>query len=237
MEDTRSVKKQQLIEFYNLPTNDIENIQALASIDNDGRFKKQVKALELALGDEDLAKLRFLEQSARHEQFAADVTHYASLQALFKHVLETLNLTTPYGLLSTTDYHYSREMLIQNGFVDYIEANRDIFKGLVSLPTPAQLDRDPVRFIGVLLSRLGLKQKRVGKSENGTYHIDGERTALLNALITRRRAGLVGVSIPLDTTSVPVKKSTTLDVLGACLEGIKRFFQPDSGVFAGFCPA
>ena len=237
MEDTRSVKKQQLIEFYNLPTNDIENIQALASIDNDGRFKKQVKSLELALGDEDLARLRFLEQTERHEQFAADVTHYASLQELFKHVLETLNLTTPFGLLSTTDYHYSREMLIQNGFVDYIEANRDIFKGLISLPTPAQLDRDPVRFIGVLLSRLGLKQKRVGKSENGTYHVDAERAALLNALVTRRRAGLVGVSIPLDTTSVPVKKSTTLDVLGACLKGIKRFFQPDSDVFSGFCPA
>ena len=237
MEDTRSVKKQQLIEFYNLPSNDIENIQALASIDNDGRFKKQIQSLELALGDEDLAKLRFLEQTERHQQFAADVTHYASQQELFKYVLETLNLTTPYGLLSTTDYHYSREMLIQNGFVDYIEANRNIFKGLISLPTPAQLDRDPVRFIGVLLSRLGLKQKRVGKSENGTYHVDGERATLLNALITRRRAGLVGVSIPLDTTSVPIKKSTTLDVLGACLEGIKRFFQPDSGVFAGFCPA
>ena len=237
MEDTRSVKKQQLIEFYNLPTNDIENIQALASMDNDGRFKQQIKTLELALGDEELAKQQFLSQTERHEQFAADVTHFASLQALFKYVLETLKLTTPHGVLSTTDYHYSREMLIQNGFVDYIEAHRDIFKGLLSLPTPAQLDRDPVRFIGILLSRLGLKQKRVGKSENGTYHVDVERTTLLNALMIRRRAGLMGVSIPLDTTSVPVKKSVTMDMLGACLDGIKRFFQPGSGVFAGFCPA
>ena len=237
MMDTRSYKKQGLIEFYNLPTHDTENIQALAVIDNDGRFKKHVKALELALGDEDLAKLRFLEQTQKHEQFAADVTHFASLQQLYKHVLDSLRLTTSHGLLSVADYHYSREMLINKGFVDYIEDHRDVFKGLLSLPTPAQLHRDPVRFLGVLLSRLGLKQKRVGKSANGMYHLDGERVALLNALIARRRAGLPGVSMPLDTTSVAVKKTTTLDVLGACLQGIKRFFQPDSGVFAGFCPA
>lgn len=100
-----------------------------------------------------------------------------------------------------------------------------------------QLNRDPIRFLGGLLARLGLKQKRVGKCENGMYHIDGDRARLLNALITRRRAGLAGVAIPLDTTSVPAKKSATLEVLGACLQGIKRFFQPESSVFGSFCPA
>ena len=180
-----------------------------------------------------MARERFLEQTERHEQFAADVTHFASLQQLYQFVLSLLHLTTTHGLLNTADYHYSREMLIHNGFVGYIEANRDVLKGLISLPSPAQLNKDPIRFIGILLSRLGLKQKRVGKSENGTYHLEGARTAMLNAIITRRRAGWAGLGIPLDTTSVPVKKSTTLDALGACLNGIKRFFQPGSDVFSG----
>ena len=233
MEDTRSAKKQAIVDFYNLPSDDVENIQALASIDNDGKFKQQIKSLELALGDDALARERFLEQTERHEQFAADVTHFASLQQLYQFVLSLLHLTTTHGLLNTADYHYSREMLIHNGFVDYIEANRDILKGLISLPSPAQLNKDPIRFIGILLSRLGLKQKRVGKSENGTYHLEGARIAMLNAIISRRRAGWAGLGIPLDPTSVPVKKSTTLDALGACLNGIKRFFQPGSDVFSG----
>ena len=236
MTDTRSFKKQQLIEFYNLNTNDNASIEALASIDNDGRFKKYVATLELALGDSELARHRFLEQTERHAQFAADITHFASLQQLYKHVLDTLHLTTPHESLSVVDYQYTREMLINRGFVDYIESHRDILKGLLSLPTPAQLERDPVRFLGVLLARLGLKQKRVGRAENATYHVDVERTQLLNSLITRRRSGMAGTNVPLDITSIPVKKTTSLDVLGACFQGIKRFFSLDSSVFSDFCP-
>jgi hypothetical protein len=228
MDDTRSIKKQALIEFYNLDIKDTENIESLASIDNDGRFKRQVQTLELALGDKDLARQRFLEQMKEGAQFAADITHFAALQQLYQYILTLLYLDSPNGLLSTADYHYSADMLKSRGFIDYIERNRNVLKGLIPLPSPAQLERDPIRFIGLLLTRMGLKQKRTGKSELGAYHLDNERLDLLNALVLRRRERFIGVTIPLDTSTIAPKKTTALDVLTNCMDKIKRFFkQPD----------
>jgi len=237
MDDTRSVKKQALIDFYNLDKEDTENIASLASIDNDGRFKRQVQTLELALGDAELARKRFLEQMEGGAQFAADITHFACLQQLYQYILTLLHLDSPQGLLSTSDYHYSAEILKARGFIKYMEAHRDVLKGLIPLPTSAQLERDPIRFLGLLLTRMGLKQKRVGKSELGTYHVDNERIDLLNALVFRRRTNFLGVSIPLDTSTIAPKKTTALDVLTTCMDSIKRFFRPTSNGLSDLCLA
>ena len=236
--ETRSSKKHALIEFYNLNQEDTENIAALSTLDADGKFKKQVLALELALGDEDLARKRFLSQTEKGAQFAPDLIHFASLQQLYQYLLQLLHLTTQKGgLLSTSDYHYSAEMLKARGLIDYIETHRDVLKGLIPLPTPAQLERDPIRFVGLLLARMGIKQKRVGKSELSTYHVDSARLDLLNALLNRRRSGFLGVNIPLDTSSIPDKKTTLLEVLSTCMDGIKRFFSQKEDVLSGFCLA
>ena len=235
MDDTRSVKKQALVDFYNLDKQDTENIASLASIDNDGRFKRQVQTLELALGDEALARKRFLDQMEDGAQFAADITHFACLQQLYQYILTLLHLDSPQGLLSTADYHYSADMLKARGFIDYMESNRDVLKGLIPIPSSAQLERDPIRFIGLLLTRMGLKQKRVGKSELGTYHVDNERLDLLNALVSRRRARVMGVGIPLDTSTIAPKKTTAMDVLTTCMDSIKRFLRPTSEDLSGLC--
>lgn len=93
-----------------------ENITALTKADNEGRFRKNLLNLELALGDEQLAKHRFLTQLEGGAQFVADVTHYATLQQLFKKLLQTLNLDTMHGILSTNDYHYNAERLLASEF-------------------------------------------------------------------------------------------------------------------------
>ena len=170
-------------------------------------------------------------------QFAPDITHFACLQQLYQYILTLLHLDSPQGLLSTADYHYSADMLKARGFIEYMENNRDVLQGLIPLPTPAQLERDPIRFIGLLLARMGLKQKRVGKSELGTYHVDIERIDLLNALVFRRRATFMGVSIPLDTSTIAPKKTTALDVLTTCMDGIKRFFSQTSDGLSSICLA
>ena len=84
---------------------------------------------------------------------------------------------------------------------------------------------------------MGLKQKRVGKSELGTYHVDNERIDLLNALVFRRRTNFLGVSIPLDTSTIAPKKTTALDVLTTCMDSIKRFFRPTSNGLSDLCLA
>ncbi len=96
----------------------------------------------------------------------------------------------------------------------------------MSLPNTEQLAANPLRFVGTLLARLGLKQSRVGRAENATYHVNGDRLQLLNTLLLKRQAGILGASIPLDTQSVKVKTITPLETLTTCLQSIKRFFSP-----------
>jgi hypothetical protein len=223
-EQSRSLKKQQTIEFFHLAPDDTQSIQALASLDNDNQFKKQVLNLELALGDKDLAQKQFLKQTEKNPQFAADVKHFAVLQLLFKQLLVTLHLLSDNHCLNSADYRYTREMVLNSGFIDFIENHRTIFQGILSLPSTHQLNKDPIRFISTLLKRVGLKQKRVGRAEHATYHVDGDRIALLNGILTKRQAGLMGASIPLNTQSVPVKALLSWDAITACLQGVKRFF-------------
>lgn len=226
MADTRAYKKQQLIEFYNLAENDNHSIQALASIDNDGRFKKQIVNLELALGDLDLAKKQFVHQLQESNQFAADLNYYASVQSIYQRLLNTLQVTTANGTLETTNYQYTKEVLQQSDFLPWIEQNRAILQGIISLPTSLQLSKDPIRFVSMLLSQLGLKQKRVGRSELGIYQLEPSRVKLLNALIMRRKKGCAGISMPLDTSSCAIKELTNTDFFVATFRKIKEFILP-----------
>ena len=198
----------------------------MANMDNEGRFKKQVLALELALGDEALAKKRFVAQLEDGAQFVADLTHYATLQRLYQRVLKTLHLTTAHQTLAVHDYQYTKETLLRSGFITWIEEHRAILQGLISLPSTQQLLRDPLRFLSMLLGRMGLKQKRVGRASEGVYHLDPERNQLLNALLMRRKAGLAGLSAPLDTSSIAVKKETSVAFFIDCFKKIKDFFTP-----------
>lgn len=226
MADTRAYKKQQLIEFYNLSEKDNQSIQALATIDNDGRFKKQIVNLELALGDVELAKKHFLAQLQESNQFAADLNYFASLQSIYQKLLRTLRVTTSNGTLDTSNYQYSKELLQHSDFLHWIEQNRPIIQGIVTLPTPDRLYKDPIRFVSMLLSHLGLKQKRVGRAEFGLYQLEPSRVQLLNALIMRRKKGCTGISMPLDTSSCAVKKSTSTDFFVTTFRKIKEFILP-----------
>jgi phage/plasmid primase-like uncharacterized protein len=224
MNESRLYKKQQIIEFYNLSQTDEQSIAALTLLDNEGRLKKQIMALELALGDIELAKKRFLVQLENSAQFAADLTHYASLQQLYKKLLKTLHLSNGEPYLNLDDYQYNKESIKYSGFIDWIEANRLMLQGLITIPPTQKLQKDPLRFISMLLARLGLKQKRVGRAELGIYHLDGERIRLLNALLLRRKKGIASIGVPLDTSSVRVKKETPLTFFIDCFNKVKQVF-------------
>ncbi|MFA5960490.1 MAG: plasmid replication protein, CyRepA1 family [Tatlockia sp.] len=229
MADTRQFKKHQLIEFFNLSEKEEESIKALATLDNEGRFKKQILALELALGDTTLAKERFVSQLEESPQFAADLTHFASLQQLYQRLLKTLHLNASHHALSNEEYAYSQETIRRSGFINWVESERTTLQGIITLPNPAQLQRDPIRFISKLLAQLGLKQKRVGRSEEGLYRIDSKRCQLLNAILQRRQAGVTGRFTPLDTSSLHCKEETSTAFFVDCFQKIKRFFTLPEG--------
>jgi hypothetical protein len=229
MNETRGFKKQQIIEFYNLDIKNTESIEALASVDEEGRFKKQVLNLELALSDTTDAKKRFLEQVESHEMFAADLTHFATLQLLYKQLLKAFNLIASSNNLSLQEYRYTRESIIESGLLTWIEERRAVLQGVIAIPSARRLNLDPVRFIGTLFARLGLKQKRVGRAEEGVYHLDIERIQLLNNILYRRKVGLMGSHIPIDTSKLPEKRVVKPELISKCLQKIKEFFilEPD----------
>ena len=198
-------------------------------MDEEGRFKKQVLNLELALSNTEAAKKRFLEQLESHEMFAADLTHFATLQLLYKQLLKTFNLISSSNNLSLQEYRYTRESIIESGFLTWIEENRSVLQGVIAIPSARRLNLDPIRFIGTLFSRLGLKQKRVGRAEEGVYHLDIERIQLLNNILYRRKVGLMGSHIPIDTSKLPEKRVVKPELISKCLQKIKEFFilEPD----------
>ena len=99
--------------------------------------------------------------------FTADLTHFATLQLLYKQLLKTFNLIASVNNLSLQEYRYTRESIIESGFLTWIEENRAVLQGVIAIPSARRLNLDPIRFIGTLFSRLGLKQKRVGRAEEG----------------------------------------------------------------------
>lgn len=229
MDETRGFKKQQIIEFYNLDIKNTQSIEALASVDEEGRFKKQILNLELALSTTEEAKKRFLEQVEAHEMFTADLTHFATLQLLYQKLLKAFDLISPSNSLNVQEQRYTRESIIESGFLTWIEENRGVLQGVIAIPTARRLNLDPVRFIGTLFTRLGLKQKRVGRTEEGVYHLDLERIQLLNNIIYRRKLGISGSHIQIDTSNLPEKRKVKPELISKCLKKIKEFFtlEPD----------
>jgi hypothetical protein len=238
MQETRQLKKQQLIEFYQLDKEDSSGIEAFASIDHDNRFKQCIHNLELALADTTHAKAAFLQQTEKHAQFAADVRHFATEQALYQRLLKVLCLiddTAHYHhnnqssrLLEYRDFQYTREDILTSGFIDYIETHRAALCGIISLPSPETLRDNPLRFISMVLAKMGLRQKRVGRAENATYQIDTARIEFLNAILMRRRIGQMATHIPIDTSSVKICASMSVDIVRRCLQSMKDFLMPVS---------
>ena len=225
MAESLLVKKNKLMAFYNLSAHDTQSIDAMVSFDSDGRFKQQVLALELAVGDAEIARKRFLSQLEEGAQFAADLEHFATRQQIYQQLLQALRLNTTEPRLNVQAFHYTRETLLDSGFIDWVEEHRPILQGLFTIPPKERLRTDPLRFVSMLLAQMGLKQKRVGKSLLGVYQINPERLQLMNALLLRRQQGFSGVQVPLDTSSVSLKKERPVGFLSEFLIHIKRFLE------------
>jgi len=225
MQETSAFKKKQLLDFYRLNDDENETVTQLSDMDNDGRFRKKISALELALGDINLAKQRFNAQFEKQAQFAADLTYHASAQSLYKKLLEALKAVDDAGDLRANEYHYSNEVLIESGFIDWVERNRSTLNGIINLPTPSFLKTEPLRFVSTVLSQMGIKQKRVGKSAKGFYVLCPENLVFLDALLKRRKMPHLQTTIPVVETKGSKLKDPCFDVFKECFDKVKNFFK------------
>ncbi|MBK7994091.1 MAG: hypothetical protein IPK14_11910 [Blastocatellia bacterium] len=81
---------------------------------------------------------------------------------------------------------YSKESLSSSELITYLTQNREVLVGIINLPKNEQLLSDPIRYLSLLLKRLGLKQKRVGNSINGEYMLVASRLEFLRGIVMNR---------------------------------------------------
>ena len=235
MQETQTYKKKQLLDFYRLNDTETTTLTQLTDIDADGRFRKKITLLELALGDVQLAKQRFTAQFENQAQFAADLTYHASTQVLYKKLLHTLKAIDEKGALVSNEYHYNNEALISSGFIDWIEVNRASLNGVINIPNRTFLNAEPLRFVSTLLSQMGMKQKRVGQSTKGTYVLCAENLAFLKAILNKRQAPQLSAPIPEIETKASKLKNPSFDVFKECFNKVKAFFN-NAGVLEPVTP-
>ena len=222
--ETNAYKKQKTIEFFNLEPTDRDTVNEIVQLNKNNRLRLQLENMELAIGSIELATARFKAQLNDGERFAADLNYYAITQKLFQKLLKFLEVRHTNSGLSINDFRYSKETIIESGFLKWIDENRKVLQGIINIPSLEHLESAPLRFISKLLGKIGLKQKRVGRAAKGVYQLDAERISFLNSLLKRRQAGIVGKAMPL---VVPVtKKLDFKEIFKECLQKIKDLFSP-----------
>ena len=224
MEETLLFKRQHIIDFYKLSPHDKDSIEVLSEIDNDGRFRKNILNLELAIADESLAKKRFVSQFEEGAKFAADLNHFAVLQMLLKKLFVALNIEFDGSELKPLDSCYDNQSLLESGFIDWVESKRSVLQGVISIPSKDFLYNNPLSFISQLLQKVGLKQKRVGRASKGMYQLNPERLKLINGVLAKRAGGITSNSVVQRQDSVKPKSCAGQSLL-MLLDKVKSLCQ------------
>ena len=177
LEQTVALDRYDLKEFYVI---DESEITTFVEFDRRGKGRAEVRNLEIALADDaELQRLTTLEST----KLVPDQQNFFVLQSLLSIVLAAVGVDCREFALNS-DFKYSTESL--QWFVEWVEANRHILRGVMRIPPPEILANQPVRFISVVLQKMGLKQHRVGRNAQGQYGMDPERFNQFRAILERR---------------------------------------------------
>ncbi len=188
LNETLSFERHKLIDFYKLNHNDEISLKCMHEIDSNGRLRKKINLIELALSNKDEAKRLFEAQYKEQSLFRADVHNYATEQMLYKKVLEEFKITYIDKELVVSKEAYDKKTLLEGKLIPWIKNNYNILSGIISLPPYNQLTSEPLRFVSKLLDKVGLKQKRVGKNENSKYLIESEQVAFVSSILAKRNS-------------------------------------------------
>ena len=184
LQETLSFEKQKIMEFFGVK--DETTLMILFKEDKQGRLRKKILSMELALSSKELAVSLYKKQYEEFPQFAADLKHYATEQELFHKLLNEVGIVFENSELINKQKIYNKETLIQSDFLAWIKQNYQKLSGIFSLPHLNSFTHSPLRAISFLLDKVGLKQKRVGKNENGTYQIDESQFLFVKSILQKR---------------------------------------------------
>ncbi|HNC44288.1 MAG TPA: hypothetical protein PLU80_08985, partial [Acidobacteriota bacterium] len=185
LEQTVALDRYELKGFYMA---DDAEIPAFIEFDRRGKGRAEIRNLEIALADNaELQRLTTLEST----KLVPDQQNFFILQSLLCTVLAAVGVDCRHFILDP-DCRYSTESL--KWFVEWVEANRHTLRGVMRIPPPEILASQPVRFISVVLRKMGLKQQRVGKNKKGQYRLDSDQFEQIQAILERR--GMLPTQIP-----------------------------------------
>ncbi|MFY9227527.1 MAG: hypothetical protein WAQ98_32950, partial [Blastocatellia bacterium] len=172
-------------EFYRAKQDiDDNDLSFLIKQDQRGKLRRQISSLELALSNDQQLLIKYEEQDLSGVELRPDMNLYAIKRELYRIVLASVGVDLK-GLLYD-GRKYSKESLSSNELITYLTQNREILVGIINLPKNEQLLSDPIRYLSLLLKRLGLKQKRVGNSINGEYMLVASRLEFLRTIVMNR---------------------------------------------------
>jgi hypothetical protein len=191
LQETVALDRYDLKEFYVI---DESEIPTFVEFDRRGKGRAELRNLEIALADDaELQRLTTLEST----KLVPDQQNFFVLQSLLSIVLAAVGADCRNFTLDP-DCRYSTESL--KWFVEWVKANRHILRGVMRIPPPEILANQPVRFISVVLRKIGLKQHRIGKNEKGQYRLDQDRFEQMRAILERRRTLPIQISASGDTS-------------------------------------
>lgn len=198
MEETVALDRYNLKEFYMI---DESEIPTFVEFDRRGKGRAEVRNLEIALADDAELQRLTMDES---DELIADQRNFFILKMLLSHTLTAIGINCKDFILDP-DCRYSTESL--KCFVEWVETNRHILRGVMRIPPSEILARQPVQFISVVLRKMGLKQHRVGRATKGQYCLDRDRFNQLRAILERR--GTLpggGIQVSGNTSSLYIKE-------------------------------
>jgi phage/plasmid primase-like uncharacterized protein len=175
--------------FYVLESDDSDTLRLWVQVDDRGRYRTRLRRLETALSDDDHLK-GVVDGLLERTEMRADMPAVASQREFYRSLLKYVGLLHAFrlwkqGKLEQLDLtRYTKASL--EAFRKWIEDNREWLGGLVALPSPEQLKKNMIRYVGSWLKALGLKQRRVADPKDGQYALEIETFALACETLERR---------------------------------------------------
>jgi phage/plasmid primase-like uncharacterized protein len=213
-DETRALDKFKVKSFYRLPEGvSEETVRETLKEDKRGKLRKQVSNLEVALADDDRLKELYRKEQEEGINLRPDMRKFATESELYRKVLQTVGIDE---YLQTNGMSYTTEIIMV--LIAWILSMRTVLQSIIPIPSSEWLQKNPLRFLGTLLRRMGLKQKRTGRADKGQYTIEEGLLQRMAGIIRQRGVVPLGVTWeaklvassgpPPDKASLPLASTT-----------------------------
>lgn len=223
-EETAELDRKKLKDFYHLPEDaPKELVEKHVEIDNRGKTRKKISNLELALSSNDQLLDR-REKELEEVNFIADQKKLFATRELYRQVLTIagVNLQT----LQPTGVIYNSTNGVLEPLQNFLLAKQDALAGLINI---RHIKDNPVKLVGIILNKMGIKHQLVSKShKNREYVIKISTLEEMKDHLLKRGTlpNNQNVGAGVDKTKIPESLTDIVEALKKSLEN-----QP-----GGTCP-